>query len=442
MILKTFSELKKSSKFFSKSNASERIEILERIKQWILLHQQEIRTALFQDFNKPEFESDISEIMITLSEISHTQKQLKSWMKKSEVKTPLTLMGHSSHIQYEPKGVVLIISPWNYPFQLCLAPLIAALSAGNTVIVKPSELTPQTSNLIEKMILELFSESKLVACVQGDKEITSELLTLDFDHVFFTGSTLVGRIVAEKCSQKLIPYTLELGGKCPVILHPSCDIKDAVCKIHWGKFLNAGQTCVAPDTVIVHESIYEIFKTEFQTLTQQLKNLERAQIINDRNIQRLQKLDPQFSISREPYFIEDFEATEELKNEEIFGPFFILYKYKTIDDIENIIEKNKNPLALYIFSSDKSFNELILSSIPSGDVGINTLATHLANSNLPFGGRGTSGQGKYHGHFGFKEFSHPKSVIEQKFFFFSSKLIQPPYTPFKKWVIRLLLGRS
>lgn len=436
MISKTFSDLKSRALHNKSLDISTRLINLKKLLSWIEKNETEIKKALHQDFQKSEFETQTSEIGIVKSEIKYFLNNLKSWAKPEKVKTPVNLIGHTSSIHYEPKGVVLIIAPWNYPFQLTVNPLIPALAAGNSVVVKPSELTPHTSKLVHRMISEVFTDGEVV-CELGGKEKTEELLCYDFDHVFFTGSTQVGRIIAEACAKKLIPYTLELGGKSPTIIDETADITDAAEKVYWGKFLNRGQTCVAPDYVLIHRSKKAEFITKFNDLEK--ANTEKPTgFVNKNHEQRVSK-----------YFMADYSSTScalidspdlnsEIMKNEIFGPIAPVLAFDTLDDAYKIMALNPHPLALYIFSNSQANIEDIMNNTQSGGVAINNVIVHLANHYLPFGGIRTSGSGSYHGHFGFLEFSHKRSVIEQKFFSKTMKFVFPPYTDFKKKLLEKL----
>lgn len=417
--------------------ASERVEKLDRIEKWIQENENLILQALHQDFKKPFFETQVSEILPTLSDIRFYKKNLKKWMKSQSVSTPLSLFGHSSHVRYENKGVVLIISPWNYPFQLALAPLVAAVGAGNTAVIKPSELTEATSAVILKLVNACFSADEVVVEL-GAKEKTEELLCYNFDHVFFTGSTAVGRIIAKSCAERLITVTLELGGKSPTIVDETADLDMASEKIFWGKFLNRGQTCIAPDYILAHSSVVSELQNKLMHLSKKHSTDEKASIISDRHRDRLKGLSQTSGneVETSPLtLVSQTATTSPVMQEEIFGPILPLIGYSQESEIIECIEKNNTPLSLYIFSKRKDFVETILSKIPSGGVGINTVLVQFANHHLPFGGVGSSGMGRYHGYHGFLEFSHQRAVIEQKFLPQLRFILQPPYTPFKTKVI-------
>ncbi|MES2803882.1 MAG: aldehyde dehydrogenase family protein [Bdellovibrionota bacterium] len=438
MIGNKFLDLKTKALDNKSLDISTRIEKLKKLLSWIEKNEPEIKRALHLDFQKSEFETQTTEIGVVKSEIKYFINNLKAWAKPERVKTPTSLLGHRSTIHFEPKGVVLIIAPWNYPFQLTINPLVPALAAGNTVVIKPSELTPHTSKLIHQMVSEVFSQDEVI-CALGGKEKTEELLTYDFDHVFFTGSTPVGRIIAEACAKKLIPYTLELGGKSPTIIDETANISDAAEKVYWGKFLNRGQTCVAPDYILIHRSKKDEFIEKFRQL-EKANSETPTGFVNSQHQNRVAKLSAQNIDYRQTRceLIDSPDLNSDIMKNEIFGPIAPVIAFDHLEDVYKIMALNPYPLALYIFSNSKNNIQDILNKTQSGGVAINNVIVHLANHYLPFGGIRTSGNGSYHGHFGFLEFSHRRSVIEQKFFSKTMRFVFPPYTNFKKKLIELL----
>ncbi|MBC7466576.1 MAG: aldehyde dehydrogenase family protein [Bdellovibrio sp.] len=432
--------LKSKALEFRHDKAWQRIVRLKKVKSWIAKNEEQIINALKADFSKPEFETRLTEITPVYSEIDFFIKHLSRWMKDQKVPTPITLLGHSSSIRYENKGVILIISPWNYPFYLAIVPFITALAAGNTAVLKPSELTPHTSNVISKLVQDCFTSGEAVV-VLGDKSATENLLTYHFDHVFFTGSTAVGRIIAKACADKLIPMTLELGGKSPTIVDETADIHLACEKIFWGKFLNRGQTCVAPDYVIVHKSVQVQFEKEMTRL-ENLHELEiEGKIINQNHEARLNTMvqKPLGFFNQKALEVKPVsDLSDATMKDEIFGPVLPVLTYETHVEIDAIIKNYEKPLAMYIFSKNKTFIESILKAHTSGGVAINTVIMHLANPYLPFGGVGASGMGRYHGWHGFVELSHQRAIIRLKFFKSLTQFLLPPYTPVKLKLIRLL----
>ncbi|MBC7420721.1 MAG: aldehyde dehydrogenase family protein [Bdellovibrio sp.] len=432
----SFQALKTKSITWRHDHPKDRISRLHRVKTWMKQNQNDIQKALYNDFKKPTFETDISEILPTLSELKHITAELDLWMSDKKVPTPLTLLGHASWIRFENKGVVLVIAPWNYPFQLAVIPLITALAAGNTVVLKPSELTPHTANLLVRLVKDCFAENE-VMIETGDKDKTTELLSYDFDHVFFTGSTAVGKIIAKACAERLIPMTLELGGKSPTIVDETADLELTSEKIFWGKYLNRGQTCVAPDYIIVHESIAADLTTRLKKLAVTHKLDEQGGIISKDHAERLQNL-ANVAANSTLDILSQPELTSRAMQEEIFGPVLPILTYRTETELFELVRKYEKPLSLYIFSKNKKFINSVLNELPSGGVGINSVLVHLANHHLPFGGVGASGQGRYHGHFGFLELSHQRAVIKQSYFGFLRKLMQPPYSDWKKKLLKYL----
>ena len=439
MNIQNFNALKERSMSFRSENAEARVERLKKLERWLTLNESEILEALKLDFNKPHFETLVSEVLPTIKELKFAINNLKKWMKIKRVATPVGLIGHTSWIRYENKGVVLIISPWNYPFLLAAVPLIAALASGNTVIVKPSELTPNTSKLLKKMVESCFYSNE-VSVELGGKEKTQELLQYRFDHVFFTGSTQVGKIIAKACAENLIPTTLELGGKSPLIIDETTDIDFVVEKVLWSKFLNRGQTCVAPDFALVHANIADKFSEKLIAYADKFNDVDKARIITEQHHQRLQNLlGSNIDLNKKALqtkFVENFN--DPLMKEEIFGPILPIIKYKNEAELFNLAKQTEKPLALYVFSKNDNLISEILEKLPSGGLGINSVIVHLGNHNLPFGGVGHSGSGEYHGYYGFIEMSHQRAVIKQSFLGVLGKLIAPPYTPLKLKIVNLV----
>ena len=339
---------------------------------------------------------------------------------------------------------MLIIGPYNYPFQLLIEPLIGAICGGNTVILKPSEYATHTENIIERIIKETFDE-KYIAVVTGDYKVNSELLDLQFDYIFFTGSVNVGKIVMEKASKHLTPVTLELGGKSPVIVHNTADLRISAKRIMWGKLINAGQTCVAPDYVLAHEDIYEDLIKEFIKVTKEfygediINNKDFGRIINERHMDRLsnilnhdkEKIVFGGNIDLEkkyisPTILKDVTLEDMVMSDELFGPILPVIKYKDMEDIKHYISKNKNPLALYVFSADSNFSEDVITRFTFGGGCVNDTISHVASTYLPFGGIGSSGMGNYHGKASFDTFTHTKSIVKKRTKL-DIKLVFPPY---------------
>ncbi len=458
-----FESQKTTAQQWRRSSLQERIDRIAKIRSWVKQNQKEIRLALWNDFQKSEVETDLSEIYPITTEINHTIKNLKSWMKPKAVPTPLAMMGTKAFVHAEPKGRTLIISPWNYPFNLAIGPLISALAAGCTAIIKPSEMTPHTSGLIEKMILDLFETSE-VAVVQGDAKTSQELLELPFDHIFFTGSPQVGKIIMGEAAKNLSSVTLELGGKSPTLIGPSADIKDAASKIIYGKLINCGQTCVAPDYLLVHESIKDRLLDELKIAIQQqfdpdYKGIENSKdltkVVNDKHFRRLDNLlenalnlgaKLEFGGKRipnhrffEPTLLSLITESMDLAHEEIFGPILPILSYTDLDQAIDYINSKPKPLALYIFSQDKEETNLVLEETSSGNVVINDCVLHFMHQELPFGGVNTSGIGKSHGYYGFLAFSNEKGVLKQRIGFNNASLLRPPYGTKTKQIINSLI---
>lgn len=442
-------------------SVAERKDKLKRLLNSIYQNQEKIKEAVYRDFKKPGPEVELTEIFTVTSEIKHASRKLRKWAKPRRVATPLSLIGTSSRIQYEPKGVTLIISPWNFPFQLALGPVVSSIAAGNTAIIKPSEFAPNTSNLIKDLISDTFTENE-AAVIEGNAETAKELLNLPFDHIFFTGSANVGKAVMKQAANTLTSVTLELGGKSPVIVDKSANLDLAAERIVWGKYINAGQTCIAPDYLIVNESIFDEFTNKLKEKIQTVygpngsveNNDDYCRIIDERHFVKAEEFlteaeENGFNIihgggknqgSRyiEPTVISDVSLESKLMSEEIFSPILPILKYQTLDDIKSIIAKNPNPLAAYIFSRDKGFIKKITDSIRSGGKAINDVVVHFVNSYLPFGGTNHSGYGSSHGFYGFKEFSNEKSILKSSRFT-AVRFLAPPYTDLKKKLIKLIV---
>ncbi len=446
----------------SKTTADERILKLKKIRDSLMARKEELQKAIYADFSKNPGEVDLTEVYPTISEINHTIRHLADWMKPKKVGTPLVLFGTSGEIRYEAKGVVLILSPWNYPFQLLMSPLVAAIAAGNCVVLKPSAKTPHTAHFLKKFISDLFAEDE-IALFEGDHHVADALLELSFDHVFFTGSPAIGKKVMAAAAQQLAPVTLELGGKSPVIVDETADVKKAAERIAWGKFINAGQTCVAPDYLLIHESRVNNFVTEIRkVITARYGETEEARekspdfcrLVSEGHMEGLKKvLDEAVRAGAKveiggkttpgkkylaPTILTRVTDDSPIMKEEIFGPILPVVTFKELDEAIEIIQKREKPLALYIFSKSRTTINEILKSTTAGGTCINSLIIHLANPDLPFGGVGQSGMGNYHGHFGFKTFSHERAVLRQGIID-SLKMFYPPYTKRVRKMIELAI---
>ena len=404
-----------------------RLAKLEALERAILTRQPEIAAALRADFRKPELESFLSETAFTIEEIRFARKNLRKWVRPERVRTPLVLLPARSQIHREPYGASLIIGPWNYPFQLALSPLVAAIAAGNTVVLKPSELTPATTAVLQAILAEAFSPEH-VAVVEGGVAETTALLAERFDHIFFTGSTEVGKIVALAAAKHLTPVTLELGGKSPVVVCADADLELAARRIAWGKFLNAGQTCVAPDYLYVHESVADRLLGKIRERIRDFygsdprASASYARIINARNFARLEAMLAGANVFTggrrtaedlyiEPTLLTDTGWDHPSMREEIFGPILPVFRFSDLAEPIREIRAREKPLSAYIFTKDPESRGRFLSELSFGGGCVNDTLVHLTNPHLPFGGVGASGTGAYHGEAGFLAFSHRKSVI-------------------------------
>ncbi|HMG22076.1 MAG TPA: aldehyde dehydrogenase family protein [Kofleriaceae bacterium] len=447
-----------------RSTADQRIAKLEKLRAAIVEREPAIRDAIFKDFRKSATEVDLTELYPVHVEIKDAIKALHKWMKPHRVPTPMALFGTQSWIHYEPRGVVLIIGPWNYPFQLVVAPLIAAIAAGNCVVCKPSELTEHTSALLAELIGSVFPEHE-VAVVEGGPAETQRLLALPFDHFFFTGSTRVGRIVAEAAAVHLASTTLELGGKSPAVVDDSADLPTTANRLVWGKFVNAGQTCIAPDYILVSEQRRDALVGELRRSIAAMYGADEAarrkspdlcRVINTRNFDRLKKLlddsvgqGAKIEVGGDsdageryisPTVLSNVAPDAPIMSEEIFGPILPVLTYGKLDEVPARITARDKPLALYVFAQDQRAIDTVIANTTAGGTCINNAVIHFANSHLPFGGVGPSGQGSYHGFHGFKAFSHERAVLQQGRMDML-KSVYPPYGPkvtrMVKWMFKL-----
>ena len=412
-----------------KTNIKYRKDKLQDLLKSILSHEEEIITALYNDFKKPKFEAVVTETSYVISELKHTIKNLSKWAKPEYVIPSLLNFPSTDYIFKEPYGNVLIIAPWNYPFQLALCPLIAAVAAGNKVVVKPSELTPATSSVVSKIIAEVFDENH-VQVIEGGVTVSQELLAQRWDYIFFTGSVAVGKVVAKAAANFMTPTTLELGGKNPCIVGENCNIQLSAKRIVWGKFLNAGQTCIAPDYILVHsknknqliKSLQEEIISAYGESPETSQDYPR--IINEKNWLRLtQFLENQVVIFGgrsiksnnflTPTLLDEPKLDSLVMQEEIFGPILPILSYENEEDIDVILSKYEKPLALYVFSKDTQWAQEIVKKYTFGGGCINDTIIHFSNHRLPFGGVGYSGSGAYHGKLSFDTFSHKKAIVHK-----------------------------
>jgi aldehyde dehydrogenase (NAD+) len=424
------------------TTAAQRIEKLKRFERAILDRRPEIRSAMWDDYRKPAAEVDLSEVYPVVTEARHAARHLRKWMKPKRVPTPLALFGSRSSVVYEPKGVALIISPWNFPFNLTLGPLVSAIAAGNCVMVKPSEMTPASTACMKRILADLFDEDE-VAVIEGDASVAEALLRKKFDHIFFTGSPAVGKIVMKAAAEHLTSVTLELGGKSPAIVDASANLTEAARRIAWGKFLNCGQICIAPDYALVHESVRDEFLAKLRSSldSQGDASAARGWLVNDRHAARVRRLIDTAveqgatlvmggtGSGRDiaPTILADVPPDAPVMQEEIFGPILPVVTYRTLDEAFAIINGKEHPLVLYIFSRTKSAVREILRRTRAGGTTVNQTLVHFYQLELPFGGVGNSGVGKSHGFHGFEAFSNPRGLLEQKLPYSSIELLYPPY---------------
>lgn len=425
-------------------NLKFRKQQLKLLSKNIKNHENELLDALYKDLGKSKVEAYATEIGMLLKSIKLMRKELKNWSKTKQTDTPLYLFPTKSYIKKEPYGTVLIIGPFNYPVQLVFEPLIGAIAAGNTAIVKPSELTPHVAIVIKDIIEDTFDEA-YVSVVEGGIEETQTLLSLPFDYIFFTGSEKVGKIVYEAAARKLIPVTLELGGKSPVIVDDTANIKVASERISFGKFTNAGQTCVAPDYILVQRKVKnDLIKALKKTITEFYgENIEKSpdfgRIVNQKHFNRLNDLiqihkdnvvfggnSSKEDLYIEPTLLDNMTNDNKIMKEEIFGPILPIITYDNFDEVLEIIQSKSKPLSLYLFSEDENMTHRVVEELSFGGGAINDTLMHLANPNLPFGGVGSSGIGQYHGKYSFDTFSHMKSYTF-KSTRLESSLFFPPY---------------
>lgn len=424
-------------------NVAFRIAQLTCMNAWICENEDAIIAALGKDLHKSPFEAYATEIGIVKDEIKFTIRHLRKWSKPKRVPTPITQFPSQSFIYQEPYGVVLIMSPWNYPFMLTIAPLIGAICAGNCAFVKPSAYSAHTTEIIAKMVRELFSD-KYISVIEGGRKENEALLNEKFDYIFFTGSMDVGKYVMEKASRHLTPVSLELGGKSPCIVDETADIKLAAKRIVWGKFLNSGQTCVAPDYILVQKSVKEKLMKQIEKNIYKMygkdaiHNPEYPKMINEKHFERVVGLmkdarivcgggSKSSTLQIEPTVLDDVDWNSPVMQEEIFGPLLPILTFYDIKEAANLVNARPRPLALYLFTKDRKREAFILKNVSYGGGCINDTVVHLATPHMPFGGVGSSGMGGYHGKASFDTFTHQKSIMKK------SLLVDIPirYAPFK-----------
>ncbi len=431
------------------STADERRQRIQRLKTAVLSHREEIVAAGFTDFAKPAAEVELTEVLPVIAEANEAMRHLKTWMSPRKVLPTRMMVGTQAYKKIEPKGRVLIISPWNYPVNLCLGPLVSALAAGNTAMIKPSEMTPAASEVIRKIINAAFTEDE-VAVFEGDATIAQALLELPFNHIFFTGSPQVGKVVMAAAAKHLASVTLELGGKSPTIIDESADLRQAAQTILWAKYTNDGQTCIAPDHVYVHVKRKEAWLQECRRILEETYGTEPerqaspdlARIVNQRHTQRIQRLledalekgahlllGGQIDVDDRyiaPTFLDQIPEHADIMREEIFGPILPIITFSEIDEVINQINQAPKPLALYIWSQNEDHTQRILQRTSSGGACINHCVVQFLHGNLPFGGVNNSGLGQAHGEYGFLAFSHERAVVRNRVRL--ARMFFPPYT--------------
>ncbi|WP_108867084.1 aldehyde dehydrogenase family protein [Aquimarina aquimarini] len=451
-----YQEIINQQRYFFNTNATKdvtfRINQLKRLKAVLKKNEKLLYDAIYTDFKKSEFETYTTELSIIYHEIDLALSKIKKWVKKRKTSTSLANLPGKSYIIPEPYGTILVIGAWNYPYQLSLCPAISAIAAGCTVILKPSELSSSTSSILAQLINQNF-DSNFFKVIEGGVKETTELLKIKFDKIFFTGSATVGKIIYQAAAQHLTPVTLELGGKSPAIITKDVNIDLTAKRLVWAKFLNAGQTCIAPDYVMVESSIHDQLLSAIQKhITKadyNVSNHNYTQIINDKNFDRLNKLiDPSkkfiggISDAKKriipPTILKDITFSDPSMQEEIFGPILPILTFDAIDQAIKNIKSLPSPLSCYVFTKNKAIKNKILHEIPFGGGAINDAVMHFIEQSLPFGGIGDSGIGNYHGKYGFETFSHNKSIL-QKTFWVELNLKYAPYSIKKlKWLKRLI----
>jgi aldehyde dehydrogenase (NAD+) len=437
--------LSKHKAFYNKGFSKDidyRIDRLEKLRNTIKKYETEILEALEADLGKAHFEGYATEVGYCLESIRYLKKNIRKWSRDKKVRTPYYHFVTKSFIQYEPYGTVLIIGPFNYPFQLIIEPLAGAIAAGNTVIVKPSRYTENVEGILGKIIKEVFEEGH-VTMVTGGRESLSRLLESKLDYIFFTGSVNVGKIIMEAASNNLVPVTLELGGKSPAIVHKDANLKIAAKRIVWGKFINTGQTCIAPDYLFVHSEIRDDFLNELKNTiidfygSNPEKNNDYGRIVNEKQFLRLISLIDEDKIYHggkynrdslyiEPTILENIDWNDKVMEDEIFGPILPVLEYDNLASVVEVVNLREKPLSLYIFSENKTVQDEVVKNISFGGGCINDTLIHSANPYIPFGGVGNSGIGSYHGKYSFLTFSHKKCIMK-KSTRFELGLVFPPY---------------
>lgn len=450
-------KLLERQKTYFRSGATKSVEFrihqLKTLKKLLTEHEEELFEAIYADFKKPELETYATELGILHNEISYALRHLKKWAKPKRVKGTWVNFPSSNYTIAEPYGAVLVIAPWNYPIQLALLPVVGAIAAGNTVVVKPSEITPHTSSTLHRLMSKWFKE-EFIAVVEGGVDTNKSLLAEDFDHIFFTGSSRVGKIVMEAAAKNLTPVTLELGGKSPCIVDDSADLETSAKRIAWGKFLNAGQTCVAPDYVLVKASVQSQFLDHLKEAIRSFYGVnaklspDYPRIVNEGHFKRLASYLSDGEIFYggktdikecyiEPTILTNVTHNSAVMEEEIFGPILPVISFDDIGGAIDLINSKPKPLALYVFTTEKEIEDRVLEKCSFGSGAINDVVAHLGNHHLPFGGVGKSGMGAYHGKKSFDTFSHHKGIMKKPLWL-DIPFRYAPYRGKLKWIKKIL----
>ncbi len=459
-IQRTFSAHATTAIQLRQSAAAERIAKIKKLKAVLLAHSEDVIAAGFADFGKPAAEVELTEILPVIAEANEAIRKLKGWMKPNKVWPSRMMIGTFGYTQYEPKGRILIISPWNYPVNLTLGPLVSAIAAGNTAIIKTSEMTPHLSAMIATIVRESFDESE-VALFEGDASTAQTLLELPFDHIFFTGSPAIGKVVMAAAAKNLTSVTLELGGKSPTIIDESADLELAAKNTLWAKFTNNGQTCIAPDHIYVHAAVKDAFikhcvdalDSIYGKDSQKIDSPDLARIVNPRHVARLKGLlddatsrgarvitGGQFDESKRfiaPTLLDGIPEDAEIMREEIFGPLLPIISFTNLDQVIASINADPKPLALYVWSRNKDNIQKVMQQTTSGGACINHSVVQFLHGNLPFGGVNNSGIGSGHGYHGFLAFSHERGVVRS--WLILAKMFYPPYTNLTRKLIALFI---
>ena len=453
-----FDKQKESQYEAFNTTCNQRVKKLNTLQRALeFTYRDKIQEALYKDLKRPLVEADLVAVYLVIKEIKHVKANLHRWLRNQKVKSQFTLLGTRSWVTYEPKGVCLILSPWNYPINLALSPLVAAIAAGNSVIIKPSEIAKHSSSLLLEIISSLFKEEE-VTVVEGGVETAQQLLKLPFNHIFFTGSIAVGKIVMKAASEHLTSVTLELGGKSPVVIDKSANLKQAANSVAWIKHFNCGQTCIAPDFVFIDASVKQDFLEHYKNVLMKYYGNDASQsktygrIIDNKNFKRLvsyledaKTKNGNFEVEGlkdeqdkfiGPTVISDLPEDALLFKEEIFGPILPIKTFKHLEEVPKYLKDKEKPLALYIYSKNRKATNYLIKNTRAGGTGINNCGLHFSNHELPFGGSNSSGIGKAHGLYSFKEFSNERSVLK-RYSIGPIRLLYPPYTNFKELMAKI-----